>query len=253
MTTISHYEIVCAFNNTKSLNKPTYKNKNSKASNNIICKGPNVMVLGGDHFVPFMAINPIQTNGRADTPVFEVYTDGTKRKISTKHFFGSMVSESWVELKVDIHDDNLEDELWEEDLTERVNSISLIVKATSIEEFNESFDLGYSKANSTGKIIRHMEFKGEYRYNKFTINSNPVKLKALPKFMSEDEYEEAHPVVSKPSAKAAKSAVSAPILADELSKFEEECEVIEVPAEASNVDEVNALFGEPTDPSALMW
>ena len=253
--TITSYELVLSLNNTKSLNKPAFKNKAGKTSASTICRGQNLSILGGKHFVPFIAVNPIQTNNRPDTPVYEVYSDGTRRKINTKSFFSALVLEKWIELKVDLEMDleDLDEELWGE-LEDRCNIIKLVVDASSVEAFNQSFDLGYAKSNKNGKLIRHMTFKGAIAFDKGKVNINPLRLKAIPSFLTDDEYEAQNEEPVKVANQAAKAAASSSILKQEIAKEEvEEIVVSEEEMTAGDCEEVNALFADSQSSAELFW
>ena len=216
----------------------------------------------------WMVVNPLQTRSKCDdTPIFAVYSDGSKVKISSHHFFSMFCDEAWVSVKcsdfkiINQGGDSLSaswevsDEMWNEEREDRPTAIVWSIPARTKEEFTSSLQKGSLKTLKSGKTIREFSFEGTTKFVYGRVNLRPIRVKRWPlEVMTEEEYNLENPFEdTKPSVKAAKSAVSAPILADELAKFEEECEVVEVPAEAANVDEVNALFGEPTDPSALMW
>lgn len=188
-------QIIAPIYNTKSRAPRKYKSKTQ------VCDGHNIAFYSGSHFLPFVRLNPIQTKAdQKDSVVYEVYNDGSRRKLNTRDFFSKLVPEEWIQINCDLQEDDLDD-LWSEDLEDRPNTLIFHIDCSSLQAFNECLTLGYSKENKSGRFVRYMDFKGKVSFESDSTNHTPLKLREIPSFLSDDEV----PVNTTVAAKAAAS------------------------------------------------
>lgn len=250
---ILRYEIVISVENTTANYKPNFKSKSR------VARVHNGRIEQSDKSAPFFVLNPVQKiEKRDDTPMYAVYEDGSRVEVATRAFFKACFpQEDWYQLNCDVNTDDLDSDdldevFWCEDKEDRVNTIVLEIDRTSLEKFNASMNRGYASIHK-GRRIRYCSFTGKVQYKQTFCNTKPLRLRELPSIPTEEDYYKEYDKAPTLATKAAKSAMSAPILKDELDEFDEQCEHVKVPAEASSQEEVDALFGAPSESPDLLW